>query len=163
MEGMIMAKLKLSNPRNDEIKPVEVEAMADTGATYLCIPESIYSRLELEVHKDRCVTMANGVNVTVPYVGPIRLEFKDRFCYTGALVMGDKVLLGMIPMTDMDLVLSPKTLSIDVNPESPNIAHAFAMGILKDTGFDPKNLEKILSQNNEQRVQDSQKEEEDVF
>lgn len=144
MDGMIMAKLKLSNPRNDDIEPVEVEAMADTGATYLCIPESIYLRLKLEVNKNRNVTMANGANVTVPYVGPIRLEFKERFCYTGALVMGDKVLLGMIPMTDMDLVLSPKTLDIDVNPESPNIAHAYAMDALRDTGFDTKNIEMYL-------------------
>ena len=32
-----------------------------------------------------------------------------------------EVLLGAIPMEDMDLVLRPQLQSIDVNPESPNI------------------------------------------
>ena len=31
------------------------------------------------------------------------------------------VLLGAIPMEDMDLVLRPQLQSVDVNPESPNI------------------------------------------
>lgn len=128
MLGMIMTKIKLSNPRNDNVESIEVEAMADTGATYLCIPESVYDKLGLEVCEYREVTIANGKNITVQYVGPIRLEFKNRFCYTGALVMGNQVLLGMIPMTDMDLVLIPKTASIDINPEHPNIAHAYALG-----------------------------------
>jgi hypothetical protein len=37
-------------------------------------------------------------------------------------VMGDEVLLGAIPMEDMDLVLLPGQKSADVNPKSPNIA-----------------------------------------
>jgi hypothetical protein len=35
--------------------------------------------------------------------------------------MGDQVLLGAIPMEDMDLII-PKTRTLDVNPDSPNIA-----------------------------------------
>jgi hypothetical protein len=37
-------------------------------------------------------------------------------------VLGDEVLLGAIPMEDMDLVVNPRDRSVDVNPESPNIA-----------------------------------------
>ena len=37
------------------------------------------------------------------------------------MVLGDEVLLGGIPMEDMDLVLRPQLQSIDVNTESPNI------------------------------------------
>ena len=40
--------------------------------------------------------------------------------------MGDQVLLGAIPMEDMDLIIIPKTRSIDVNPLSPNIATSIA-------------------------------------
>jgi hypothetical protein len=47
--------------------------------------------------------------------------FKNRVGFTGALVMGDQVLLGAIPMEDMDLVIIPKTREIDVNPRSPEI------------------------------------------
>jgi len=31
--------------------------------------------------------------------------------------MGDQVLLGAIPMEDMDLVIVPKTRTLDINPE----------------------------------------------
>ena len=34
----------------------------------------------------------------VPYVGPIEVRFKSRVGFAGALVMGDQVLLGTIPM-----------------------------------------------------------------
>jgi len=63
----------------------------------------------------------------VPYVGPIELRFKNRIGFSGALVMGDQVLLGVIPMEDMDLIVIPKTRSIDVNPSSQNIATSIAM------------------------------------
>jgi hypothetical protein len=36
--------------------------------------------------------------------------------------MGDEVLLGAIPMEDMDVVIHPSTRELMVNPESPNIA-----------------------------------------
>jgi hypothetical protein len=36
--------------------------------------------------------------------------------------MGDEVLLGAIPMEDMDLVSLPQQRLADVNPQSPNFA-----------------------------------------
>jgi len=45
---------------------------------------------------------------------------------TGAMVLGTEVLLGAIPMDDMDLVLRPQLQSVDVNPESPNIPLSMA-------------------------------------
>jgi hypothetical protein len=54
----------------------------------------------------------------VPYVGPIKVGFLDRFCYVGALVIGDEVLLGAVPMEDMDLFLSPGRREITVDPRS---------------------------------------------
>lgn len=45
-----------------------------------------------------------------------------RVAFTGALVMGDQVLLGAIAIEDMDLVVSPKDRRVDVNPDSPNVA-----------------------------------------
>jgi hypothetical protein len=42
--------------------------------------------------------------------------------FVGALVLGDEVLLGAIPMEEMDLIVNPRDRSVDVNPDSPNIA-----------------------------------------
>jgi hypothetical protein len=55
-------------------------------------------------------------------VGPVQLQFKDRVGFAGALVLGDEVLLGAIPMEDMDLIIIPKSKTLDVNPASPIIA-----------------------------------------
>jgi hypothetical protein len=72
------------------------------------------------------VTLADGSQKSVPYVGPIEIRFKNRTGFAGALVMGDQVLVGAIPMEDMDLVVIPKTRTLDVNPKSPNIATTIA-------------------------------------
>jgi hypothetical protein len=54
------------------------------------------------------------------------IRFKNRIGFAGALVMGDQVLLGAIPMEDMDLVILPKERVLDINPYSPNIATSIA-------------------------------------
>jgi clan AA aspartic protease len=102
--------------------PVEVVAMADSGAPHLCIPEHIQIQLQLEAIDSKEVALADGSKKMVPYVGPVELHFKNRVGFAGALVIGDQVLLGAIPMEDMDLVVIPKTRTLDLNPDSPNIA-----------------------------------------
>ena len=44
----------------------------------------------------------------------------------GALVIGNEVLLGAVPMEDMDPIIHPKLLRIMVNSESPNVARGHA-------------------------------------
>ncbi len=124
--GLVNAKVILTNPRKPDLESVEIDALAGTGSVHLCIPEHIQIQLELEEIDKKDVTLADGSEKLVPYVGPIELRFKNRVGFSGALVMGDQVLLGAIPMEDMDLIIIPKTRSIDVNPSSPNIATSIA-------------------------------------
>ena len=116
------AKLQLTNPRDPSLAPIEVEALADTGSVFLCIPEHVRLQLKLDPHENREVTLADGSRKSYPYVGPLVLRFKNRTGFVGALVLGDQVLLGAIPMEDMDLVVNPRDRTVDVNPASPNIA-----------------------------------------
>jgi len=97
-------------------------ALADSGALHLCIPKHVQIQLKLKAIDNKEVTLADGSKKLVPYVGPIELRFKNRVGFAGALVMGDQVLLGAIPMEDMDLIIIPKTRTLDLNPDSPNIA-----------------------------------------
>ena len=120
--GLVNAKVTLKNPREPGLEPLAVSALADTGAVHLCIPAHVASQLRLQPLEDREITLADGTLRLVPYVGPVELRFKNRTGFTGALVMGDQVLLGAIPMEDMDLVVIPGTRTLDVNPASPNIA-----------------------------------------
>ena len=124
--GIVNARVLLKNPRKPRLSPVQVDALADSGAVHLCIPEHISIQLQLEESDKKEVTLADGSRRLVSYVGPVELRFKNRVGFVGALVMGDQVLLGVIPMEDMDLVIIPKTQTLDVNPNSPNIATSIA-------------------------------------
>ncbi len=120
--GLIRAKLRLANPRDPALQPMQVTALADTGALHLCVPEHVAVQLNLEELDRREVTVADGTKRSCAYVGPVEVKFGNRACYAGALVMGDEVLLGAVPMEDMDLVLSPARRAITVNPDNPNMA-----------------------------------------
>src|SRR5258708_38711270 len=115
--GLVNDKLLLKNPRLPDLDPVEVVALADSGALHLCIPEHVQIQLKLEAIDNKEVTLADGSKKLVPYVGPIELRFKNRVGFAGALVMGEQVWLGAIPMEDMDLVIVPKTRTLELNPE----------------------------------------------
>ena len=90
----------------------------------LCIPEHVARQLDLQTESVREVSVADGRTATVPYVGPVKVAFGTRFCYVGALVIGDEVLLGSVPMEDMDLVVNPARRQLTVDPASPNVPHA---------------------------------------
>ena len=126
--GHAFAMLTLRNPRYSELPRVEVEALADTSATFLCVPAEIAEVLRLEnIDGRKEAVLADGRRQSVPYVGPLEVRFKGRVSFGGALVMGERVLLGAIPMEDMDLVVLPRSRRVDVNPESPDVATCLVM------------------------------------
>ena len=124
--GLVHAMGLLKNPCKPELQPVEVAALVDSGSLHLCIPAHVQIQLGLEEIDQKEVTLADGSKRLVPYVGPVELRFKNRTGFAGSVVIGDEVLLGAIPMEDMDLVIIPKTRTLDVNPDSPNIATSVA-------------------------------------
>jgi clan AA aspartic protease len=125
--GLSAAKISLDNPRLPALRPIEVEALADSGALFLCIPEHVANQLQLHESSKKEVTVADGRKQFCSYVGPIHIQFENRECYVGAVVLGDQVLLGAVPMEDMDLVVIPSERRVAVNPLNPN----FAAGIVK--------------------------------
>ncbi len=120
--GISVAKLKLGNPRLPSLPPLEVEALADTGAVFLCLPQEVADQLQLSESSKKEVTLADGRHLTCPYVGPVHLRFENRECYVGAVVLGDEVLMGVVPMEDMDLVVIPSDRRVAINPLHPNYA-----------------------------------------
>jgi clan AA aspartic protease len=102
--GLVYAQIELINPRERKLKSMKIKSLIDSGAVHLCIPEHVRIQLKLEEIDKKEVTFADGTRQLVPYVWPIEIRFKNRIGFAGALVMGDQVLLGVIPMEDMDLV-----------------------------------------------------------
>jgi clan AA aspartic protease len=127
--GYVHAEIELSNPRRPDLQPLGSTALVDTGALMLCIPQHVAVQLQLQEESQREVTVADGRVMQVPYVGPLRVAVAGRFCYVGALVLGNEVLLGAVPMEDMDLVVNPARQRVEPDPRSPNIPHALVKGV----------------------------------
>ena len=122
--GLITTKIELRNPLDSRLAPYEANALVDTGALHLCLPQHVAVQLNLQSVQQREVTTADGSRHVCDYVGPVEVTFGNRSCFVGALVLGDDVLLGAVPLEDLDLVISPARQTVEVNPTSPNIPRA---------------------------------------
>lgn len=119
--GLVYANILLSNAVDSNLGSVETKALVDTGSLHLCIPEHIALQLKLKELEKREVILADGKRQLCAYCGPIKIVYQNRSCYTGALILGNEVLLGTIPLEDMDLVVIPSLLQFSPNPKNPNI------------------------------------------
>jgi clan AA aspartic protease len=126
--GIARANIRLENPKRTDLKTLDISALAGTGSLFLCIPEEVRIQLDLHATSQKEVTTADGKRCLCPYVGPLRVRFENRECYVGAIVLGDEVLLGAVPMEDMDLVVIPSARKVAVNPQHPDFASAPAKG-----------------------------------
>jgi clan AA aspartic protease len=111
------------------MEEIDANALVDSGALELRIPQHIANQLRLRKVDEREVTVADGRKELVDYVGPVKVEVFGRQAITGALVLGDVVLLGAVPMESMDVLIDPRRQKLVPNPENPNIPGAVAMGV----------------------------------
>jgi clan AA aspartic protease len=120
--GTVYASIELSNLLRRDLRPVQIDALVDSGAINLCIPEIVQRELGLEIARKRVVQMADGSLVECGVVEPVTVRFENRITTTTALVIGDEVLLGAIPMQDMDVLIDPRNERLILPPERPNFA-----------------------------------------
>jgi clan AA aspartic protease len=132
--GIVYQQIRLANAARPDLEEYDAKALVDTGAIDLCIPKHVANQLRLEAVEQREVTLADGRKELVDYVGPIKVECFGRHAFTGAMVMGEVVLLGAIPMESMDVLIDPRRLQLIPNPQNPNIPGALAMGVLNSEG-----------------------------
>ncbi|MDQ3684409.1 MAG: retroviral-like aspartic protease family protein [Acidobacteriota bacterium] len=113
----------------EEIKRLSVRALVDSGAYMLAINKSVKEQLDLAVLNTQVAQLADGTTVELEVAGPVEVRFANRRASVDAVVLpGDtEVLLGAIPMEEMDVLVDPKQERLIVNPEHPDIAQ----GILK--------------------------------
>ena len=93
-----------------DIRSVTVNAVADSGALRLTMPESIREKLGLEILKKVPATLADGEKLELGLTEGVEVRWKDRAEITQAWVVPREcsVLLGAIPMEGMDLMVDPK-------------------------------------------------------
>jgi clan AA aspartic protease len=106
-----------------EIRSLETAALVDTGATQLVITEEVRQKLGLKARGIRKVRYANGQIAEILWVRGVLLEILGREMVCGALVESGagNILIGQIPLEELDLVVDPKSRELRVNPESPDM------------------------------------------
>ena len=120
--GLTYASLKLTNMFTGA--SVEVQALVDSGANHLCIPQSVARQLGFdttEVYSTR-IRLADASRIDVPVVGPIRIAFANRSCIMQSYVLGDEPLIGVIPIEALDCIIDPTNQRLVVNPKNPDYA-----------------------------------------
>ena len=133
--GLIYADIELINAIDlglarrfkigeEEVKRMQVKMLVDTRSVYMCINETVQEQLQLDTIEKRKGQLANGAIVEYDVVGPIEVKFKNRRCVVDAMVLpGDnEMLLGAIPLEDMDILVHPYKQALIVNPEHPYFA-----------------------------------------
>jgi clan AA aspartic protease len=108
----------------DKIRQVRVKALVDSGAYNLCINETIQTQLDLPFIEKQLVALADETLIEVDFVGPVDVIFENRSTTVRAMVLPNnaEVLLGSIPMEDMDVIIEPKQQKLLVNPKHPYVA-----------------------------------------
>lgn len=99
-----MYNITLKNAINEKLSVIETKAF-DTNIVYLCIPKWVQQHLELKQFDSRVITQ-DGLRIAVPYVGPIFIQIDNKYGYVGAIVTGDDIVVGSIPIDDLDLAVA---------------------------------------------------------
>lgn len=124
--GLTYATLGLTNLFNRQ--QVQVRALVDTGATFMCVTEEVALQLGFDVSEvgQQMAILADGRQRRVPKIAPIEIAFENRTYVTEAVVLGNEPLLGVIPLEAMDLVVDSRRQALIVNPQHPNYPVALA-------------------------------------
>jgi len=118
--GEVTTKIILENARDaikascgliteNEVRKLDVIAVVDTGAMRLVIDEKTREKLGLRVEADRDAILADGSRQKSKVTEPVTVRWKDRYATGRALVLPGikEILLGVIPLEDMDLMVNP--------------------------------------------------------
>ena len=120
--GKVVEKVKLISLFELK-KSMEVDAIIDTGATMLVLPQDVIEELGLRKIGERRVRYANNqIQIKSVYRGVI-LELKGRdgiFDVLGEFE-GSEPLVGQIVLEALDLIVDPITKTVIPNPRSPDM------------------------------------------
>jgi clan AA aspartic protease len=106
--------------KESEIRSVEIEALVDTGAAYLCLPPKVIKQLGLMFAKSTPVKTGNGKLELKIFYGA-EIIIKERAIQMQVMENKDDsvpALIGYLVLETMDWVVDPKSQKIIGNPEN---------------------------------------------
>jgi clan AA aspartic protease len=130
--GEIKLHLKLENDGDvflyesgkigkQEIRHIEAEALVDTGAVMLLLPQDVVEELGLKKTDKAIVSLANDEKVEMDIAGTISLTANNRRMKTDCLVGPPlcEPLVGQLILERLDLIIDPLRQTVTPRPESP--------------------------------------------
>ena len=104
-----------------EVRRVEADALVDTGAVLVFLPQDMVEALGLGATDKAVVTLANDQKVEIPIAGPLVLTALGRTMNTDCLVGPPRCepLLGQVVLERLDLIVDSTKRQLIVRPESP--------------------------------------------
>ena len=120
--GVFTVPVKLKNwqnrflPKEKKGKEIQCEALVDSGAAELALPEEHIERLKLEK-----LDTSDGAQHEYRVFGIVELEVQGRVCQVRVIELphGAEPLLGAVPLEEMDWHISPLEKKMIPNPRSP--------------------------------------------
>ena len=130
--GEVRAKLILENEGDrvlaeaghldsTQVRRVEIDALVDTGAVMLLLPQDIVEALGLRLDGKMIVTLANEEKIELQRARLLSLTLGDRQMDTDCLVGPPQCepLVGQLVLERLDLIVDPVKRVISPRPESP--------------------------------------------
>lgn len=107
--------------KKDQIREVKIDALVDTGAVMILLPQDIVETLGLWKVEKAIVVLANEEKVEMDIMGPIALTIANRKMTTDCLMGPPRCepLIGQLVMERLDIVIDPLKRTLTPRPESP--------------------------------------------
>jgi len=126
--GKIITKVKLWNILDEdrvargEVEPLEIDALVDTGATWLTIPEEVAQALSLRRGRKVKVRLADSTVIERDTAIGVRIKIQERDATLDAIINGYETtpLVGQVVLELLDLYPDPKVQTLKGRPESPD-------------------------------------------
>ena len=104
-----------------KVRKAEIEAVVDTGAVMMLLPQELVEQLGLRRAGKVVVPLANEERVEMEKASGIHLAIGDREMSASCLIgpPGCEPLVGQLVMEELDLILDPLLKTLAPRPESP--------------------------------------------
>lgn len=109
------------NLDEEKIRTVEVDALVDTGAVMVLLPQDLIEKLGLRKFGKAIVALANEEKVELDRAGTVAMTIGDRQMKMDCLVGPPRCepLIGQLVLEGLDLIPDPLKRTLTPRPESP--------------------------------------------
>jgi len=104
-----------------EIRRYEMDAVVDTGAVMLILPQDVVEELGLKILRTVVFTYADERKEERPVAGTVTITIGKRFMNTDCIVgpPASEALIGQVILEELDLIPDCQKQTLTPRPESP--------------------------------------------